>query len=187
MLVERALVQDVGVPQVTIFFTENPQAIGINLGTGSNPNDPADERTGLEGVTAFASEFNILKLEADGRKPGTLENFEIDSEGIITGFFDNGTIRAMHRLFLTRFVNPPGLQRAGDNRFIATRLAGQPITGNAGEDNFGGVKARNLEKSNVDLSTEFVRMIETQRAFQSNAKVITTGDEMLADLVNLKR
>lgn len=187
VLVERALDQGVGVPQVTVFFTENPQTIGINLGTGSNPNDPADDRTGLEGLTAFASEFNILKLEADGRKPGRLENFEIDNEGIITGFFDNGTIRPLHRLFLTRFVNPPGLQRAGDNRFIATRLSGEAITGNAGEDNFGGVKSRNLEKSNVDLSTEFVRMIETQRAFQSNAKVITTGDEMLSDLVNLKR
>jgi flagellar hook protein FlgE len=187
VLVERALDQDVGVPQATVFFTETPQTIGLNLGTGSNPNDPADERTGLEGVTAFASEFKILKLEADGRKPGQLENFEIDNQGIITGFFDNGTIRPMHRLFMTRFVNPPGLQRAGDNRFVATRLAGEAITGNAGEGNFGGVKARNLEKSNVDLSTEFVRMIETQRAFQSNAKVITTGDEMLSDLVNLKR
>jgi flagellar hook protein FlgE len=187
VLVERALDQGIGAPQVTVFFTDNPQTIGINLGTGSNPNDPNDERTGLEGITMFSSEFKILKLEADGQKPGMLENFEIDNEGIITGFFDNGSIRPLHRLFLTRFVNAPGLQRAGDNRFIASRQAGEAITGNPNEGNFGSVKSRNLEKSNVDLSTEFVRMIETQRAFQSNAKVITTGDEMLADLVNLKR
>ena len=187
VLVERALDQAIGVPQVTVFFTENPQTIGINLGQGSNPNDPADERTGLEGLTAFSSDFKILKLEADGNIPGVLENFQIDNDGVITGFFDNGTIRPLHRLFLTRFVNPPGLQRAGDNRFIVTRTAGEPITGNPNEGNFGGVKSRNLEKSNVDLATEFVRMIETQRAFQSNAKVITTGDEMLSDLVNLKR
>ncbi|MCZ6473544.1 MAG: flagellar hook protein FlgE [SAR324 cluster bacterium] len=187
VLVERAVDGNVGVPQVTLFFTENPQTIGIDLGTGSNPTDPTDERTGLEGVTAFASEFNILKLEADGSKPGQLENFEIDDDGVVTGFFNNGNMRQLHRLFVTRFVNNPGLLRAGDNRFSETRQSGKAITGNPNEGQFGAVKSRNLEKSNVDLSTEFVRMIETQRAFQANAKVITTGDEMLADLVNMKR
>ena len=187
VLVERALEQGSDVPQVTVFFTDNPQTIGINLGAGSNPNDPTDERTGLEGITAFASQFGILKLEADGNRPGQLENFEINNQGIVTGFFDNGEVRALHRAFLTRFVNNPGLQRAGDNRFVETQDSGKAITGNPGEGKFGGLKSRNLEKSNVDLSTEFVRMIETQRAFQANAKVITTGDEMLADLVNLKR
>jgi len=187
VLVERAVDADVGVPQVTVFFTENPQTIGINLGKGSNPNNPNDERTGLEGLTAFASDYKVQKVDADGQKPGQLENFEINEDGVFTGFFDNGTIKPLFQLYVTRFINNPGLQRAGDNRFTESRESGQPINGNPNESGFGAVKSRSLEKSNVDLSTEFVRMIETQRAFQANAKVITAGDEMLSDLVNLKR
>ncbi len=187
VLVERALDPDVGKPQVTVFFTENPQTIGINLGTGSNPSDPSDVRTGLEGLTAFSSDFKVQKVDADGQKPGQLENFEIDGDGLVTGFFDNGTIKPLVKLYLTRFINPPGLQRAGDNRFAESRDSGKPISGNPRGNGFGAVRSRSLEKSNVDLSTEFVRMIETQRAFQANAKVVTAGDEMLTDLVNLKR
>jgi flagellar hook protein FlgE len=187
VLVERALDPDVAKPQVTVFFTENPQTIGLDLGLGSNPNDPNDERTGLEGITAFSSGFKVQKIDADGQKPGQLENFEIDGDGVFTGFFDNGTIKPLFRLYLTRFINNPGLQRAGDNRFTESRESGKPINGNPSENGFGAVRSRSLEKSNVDLSTEFVRMIETQRAFQANAKVITAGDEMLSDLVNLKR
>ncbi|MCH7479557.1 MAG: flagellar hook-basal body complex protein, partial [SAR324 cluster bacterium] len=108
-------------------------------------------------------------------------------DGVITGFFDNGTIKPLYRLFLTRFINNPGLLRAGDNKFQESRNSGQPIHGNAQEGGFATVRSRSLEKSNVDLSTEFVRMIETQRAFQANAKVISTSDEMMADLVNIKR
>ena len=174
-------------PQATVFFTENPQTIGVNFGTGSNPNDPNDDRTGLEGVTQFASEFHVTKLLSDGQRPGTLENFEFGEDGTITGFFDNGTIKPLYRMYMTRFINNPGLIRAGDNRFLESQDSGAAINGNANDGNFGGIRSRNLEKSNVDLAQEFVSMIENQRAFQANAKMITTGDEMMADLVNMKR
>ena len=186
-LVEAPLAPGATTPQATVFFTENPQTIGLNFGTGSNENDPNDERTGLEGVTQFASEFHVTKLVADGQRPGTLENFEVGGDGTITGYFDNGTIRPLYKLYMTRFVNNPGLVRAGDNRFQESKDSGKAMNGNAAEGNFGVVRSRNLEKSNVDLSSEFVSMIENQRAFQANAKIISTGDEMMADLVNMKR
>jgi flagellar hook protein FlgE len=176
-----------GVPQVTIPFTVAPQVIGLNFGLGSNPLDPADTRTGLEGLTQFASASKVLNIEADGRKPGSLDNINIGSDGTITGYFDNGTVRPMFRLMVTKFVNNQGLLRRGENEFEESITSGKPISGNPGDSGLAAVRSRNLEKSNVDLSTEFVKMIETQRAFQANAKSITTSDEMLNDLVGMKR
>ena len=187
VLIEQPLAINTTVPQVTLPFTLNPQVIGISFGQGSNPLDPADLRTGLEGVTQFASESKVLNLEGDGHKSGSLESIDISGEGVITGNFDNGSVRPLFRVFLTRFVNDNGLLRLGDNEFREALTSGKPIGGHAKDGIFGGVRARNLEKSNVDLATEFVRMIETQRAFQANAKGITASDEMLADLVAMKR
>ncbi|MDH5751513.1 MAG: flagellar hook protein FlgE [Deltaproteobacteria bacterium] len=187
ILVEAPVNPDVGVPQVTIPFTETPQVVGFNFGQGSNPLDPNDPRNGLDGLTQFDGESKMRNLEADGFKAGTLETISINEEGVIMGYFDNGNIRPMNRLVLTRFVNNQGLDRAGDNEYRESLNSGKPIQGLPNDGYFGAVHARNLEKSNVDLSTEFVKMIETQRAFQASAKGITTSDEMLADLVALKR
>ncbi len=186
-LIEQPLAVNVEVPQVTLPFTHNPQVVGFNFGLGSNPLDPADERTGLEGVTQFASKSKMFNLEVDGRKSGSLEAIDIDREGVILGTFDNGTIRPLYRIVLTKFVNPNGLLRLGDNEFQESLTSGKAIVGHPNDGSIGAVRSRNLEKSNVDLATEFVRMIETQRAFQANAKGITTSDEMMADLVAMKR
>ncbi len=187
VLIEQPLAVNVDVPQVTLPFTLNPQVIGFNFGQGSNPLDPADDRTGLDGMTQFAAKSKMVNLEVDGRKSGALESIDIDGEGVITGNFDNGTIRPLYRMFLSKFVNPAGLLRMGDNEFTESLTSGKAISGHPNDGAFGGVRARNLEKSNVDLATEFVSMIETQRAFQANAKGVTTSDEMLADLVAMKR
>ena len=176
-----------GIPQVTIPFTENPQVIGINFGMGSNPLDPSDDRTGLEGITQFVDDFSIQSLNADGNKAGTLDNVTITEDGVLTGFFNNGTTRPLYRLIVSRFTNEDGLQRLGKNSFISTTLSGKALDGLANEGGAGAVRARSLEKSNVDLSREFVSMIETQRAYQASAKTITTSDEMLNELVALKR
>ncbi|HUJ77181.1 MAG TPA: flagellar hook protein FlgE [bacterium] len=187
VLVEQPVNQAAGVPQVTIPFTQTPQVIGINFGLGSNPLDANDQRTGLDGVTQFNSESKVLNVTADGRQAGSLDNVDITPDGIITGYFDNGQVRPMYRVMLTRFVNNAGLLRRGDNEFEESLASGKPITGNPSVGGFSSVRPRNLEKSNVDLSTEFVHMIETQRAFQANAKSITTSDEMMGDLVAMKR
>lgn len=187
VLVEQAIPGNVPVPQVTLPFTINPQVIGLNFGQGSNPLDPADPRTGLDGMTQFASESKITNVEGDGHKDGQLENIDINNEGIISAQFSNGTIRPLFRVFLTKFVNNHGLLRLGENEFREATNSGRPIGGHGNDGVFGGLRAKNLEKSNVDLANEFVKMIETQRAFQANAKGITASDEMLADLVAMKR
>jgi flagellar hook protein FlgE len=187
VLIEQPLAAGVQVPQVTLPFTVNPQVVGLNFGQGSNPLDPADQRTGLDGMTQFASESKVSNIEGDGHKAGSLESIDINNQGEISGQFDNGSIRPLFRVFLTKFVNNHGLLRIGENEFREALNSGRPIGGHPADGVFGQVRARNLEKSNVDLATEFVRMIETQRAFQANAKGITTSDEMMADLVNMKR
>jgi flagellar hook protein FlgE len=187
VLVEQPLNAGLRVAQVTLPFTQNPQVVGLNFGQGSNPLDPADTRTGLDGLTQFASDNKVTNVEGDGHKSGSLESIDINNEGIVTGQFDNGSVRSLYRVFLTKFVNNQGLLRLGENEYREALNSGKPIGGHPNDGVFGGVRNRNLEKSNVDLSTEFVRMIETQRAFQANAKGITASDEMLADLVNMKR
>ena len=187
VLVESPVNANIGVPQIAVPFTLNPQTIGINFGQGSNPLDPNDTRTGLEGVTQFAASNKVLNVEGDGRKPGSLDNINIGADGVITGYFDNGQVRPLSRIMVTRFVNSPGLLRRGENEFEESLSSGKPINGNPGDSGFATVRNRNLEKSNVDLSTEFVKMIETQRAFQANAKSISTSDEMMGDLVTMKR
>ncbi|HKI98941.1 MAG TPA: flagellar hook protein FlgE [bacterium] len=186
-LIEQPLRNGLKVAQVTLPFTQNPQVVGLNFGQGSNPLDPADTRTGLDGITQFASQSKVTNIEGDGHKAGSLESIDINNEGVISGQFDNGSIRPLYRMFLTKFVNDQGLLRLGENEYREAINSGKPIGGHPNDGVFGGIRARNLEKSNVDLSTEFVRMIETQRAFQANAKGITASDEMLADLVNMKR
>ncbi|MFQ5483379.1 MAG: flagellar hook protein FlgE, partial [Nitrospinaceae bacterium] len=189
ILIEQPLAINVDVPQVTLPFLENPQVIGLGFGQGSNPLDPADTRSGLDGMTQFAAQSKVINIEGDGHPSGTLESIDIDNDGIITGSFDNGSIRPMFRLLLTRFVNNQGLLRrgGGDNEFEASLTSGKPITGHPNDGTFGTSRSRSLEKSNVDLAGEFVSMIETQRAFQANAKGITASDEMLSDLIAMKR
>jgi flagellar hook protein FlgE len=187
VLIEQPLAVNVDVPQVTLPFLQNPQVVGFNFGQGSNPLDPGDDRTGLDGFTQFASKSVMLNLELDGRKAGVLEAIDINTEGVILGTFDNGSIRPLFRIFTSKFVNPHGLLRLGENEFQESLTSGKAIGGHPNDKPFGGVQVRTLEKSNVDLATEFVRMIETQRAFQANAKGITASDEMMADLVAMKR
>ncbi|MDH4121333.1 MAG: flagellar hook protein FlgE [Deltaproteobacteria bacterium] len=187
VLVESPVDPNIGMPQVTLPYGENPMIVGINFGKGSNPMDPMDARTGLDGLTSFSSESKILKLESDGRKAGILEDIEVGKDGTVQGHFDNGQVRSLYRLQLTRFVNPGDLLRKGENMFEESITSGKPLQGSGGKGGFGNVRTRNLERSNIDLAHEFVKMIETQRAFQSNAKSITTSDEMLQDLVSMKR
>lgn len=88
---------------------------------------------------------------------------------------------------LAKFDNPMGLQKLGSNFFVDTRNSGEPQYGGAGVSGFGAISPGNLEMSNVDISLEFTEMITTQRGFQANSRIITTSDEMLQELVNMKR
>jgi flagellar hook protein FlgE len=162
----------------------NPQDIYFDFGTGTGESPPGD---GLDGTTQFASSFSVKDLKQDGNSPGTLSNVTISEDGIITGVFTNGQMKKIGQVALARFVAPTGLTKLGRNLFGETFDSGQPIVGSAGTSGFGRVFSNTLENSNVDLATEFVKMITAQRAFEANSKVITTTDDLLQVLVNMKR
>jgi flagellar hook protein FlgE len=111
----------------------------------------------------------------------------VDSNGVISGRFSNGQLRTLAQVALSRFPDPISLIRTGKNTFAQSGNSGQPITGAPNSAGMGKVVASSLELSNVDLGQSFIDMITAQRGFQANSRVISTTDEILQDLVNLKR
>ncbi len=162
----------------------SPQPVTFNFGTGTGET-PAG--TGLDGTTQFASDFAVTKLSQDGYASGTLKNVVIDDSGIMTGIFTNGQSRSIGQIALAKFAAPTGLTKLGRNLYGESHDSGQPIVGAASTGGMGRVLSNALELSNVDLAAEFVNMITSQRSFQANSRVITTSDELLQELVNLKR
>jgi flagellar hook protein FlgE len=143
--------------------------------------------TGLQGSTHYGSKSQIFRQLQDGYASGTLTNFSIDETGTVSGSYSNGITRPIAQIALARFENNEGLYKTGLNRFREALLSGQPLVGSAGEGGRGQIVSKTLESSNVDLATEFVSMIQTQRNFQANAKTITTSDELLQEIIQLKR
>ena len=125
--------------------------------------------------------------QADGFTSGTLVTFAVGNGGEITGVYSNGQTQILGQIAMASFLNPAGLLRAGQNTFQTSSASGTPSIGRPGQGNRGNVTTGALEMSNVDLATQFTGMITAQRGFQANGRVITTSDEMLQELVNLKR
>jgi flagellar hook protein FlgE len=129
----------------------------------------------------------IASTSQDGFPPGSLEGYNIGTDGVITGLFTNGLTRPLGQIALSNFPNPNGLSRVGNNTWRATDNSGTAVVGTAQSGGRGAINSGYLEQSNVDISTEFSDLIITQRGFQANTKIITTVDEMLQDLINMKR
>lgn len=138
-------------------------------------------------LTQAAAETTISPIERDGYPMGALESYTIDSSGIITGIYSNGLSQDLAQVALASFANPAGLIKSGNNLYRASNNSGLMQVGPAGTGGRGSIAPSSLEMSNVDLSQEFTDMITTQRGFQANSRIITTSDEMLQELVNLKR
>jgi len=160
----------------------SPQAIYFDYGTGTS-----EGGTGLDGSTQYATPFSTNFLGQDGYTAGDLKSISINEDGIIEGLFSNGQVRNLYQIALADFVSPWNLIKIGDNLFAETGASGQPIIDVPNTGGRGKIISGALEMSNVDLATEFTNLILVQRAFQANARVITTSDEMLTELVNLKR
>ena len=187
-LIPQPVDPDTGVPQFAISFGGGtPLVIGLHLGDGFNPDDPTDPRSGLDGITQFAGHYNVLRTSADGNPAGILESIFLEDNGTVNGVFDAGYTRAIGRIVLTKFDNPGKLAQVGENMLVETLGSGKKVTAEPGTAGFGEIRSKSLEQSNVDLSQEFVKMVETQRAFQASAKTVTTSDEMIQDLINMKR
>jgi flagellar hook protein FlgE len=141
----------------------------------------------IDGLAGFAKQSNAVISGQNGYQAGDLTDISIDNRGVVTGFFTNGVSRSLAQIALAKFNNPSGLLRNGDNVYAESANSGLAVLGFAGISDTSSITPGALENSNVDISTEFTNMIITQRGFQANSKVITTADEMLNDVVNLKR
>ena len=165
--------------------TGGSQALSLTIAGGATT--PQTVTVDFTKMTQYGSASALLDQSQNGYASGSLQRVSVDSQGNVVAQFTNGQTRILAQVVLSRFVNPQGLVRSGDNLFIQSNDSGSPIIGAPGGNGLGTIVAGALEQSNVDLGKEFVDMIVNQRAFQANSKAITTSDEMLQDLVNLKR
>lgn len=138
-------------------------------------------------VSQFGEAETLSLRSQDGQAVGTLASFAISDDGSVQGTFSNGQTRTLGQVAVATFANPGGLSKAGDTLFRATPNSGVVQLGQPGRGAAGSLSAGTLEMSNVELAEEFSNLILAQRGFQANSRVISTSDEMLADLVNLKR
>jgi flagellar hook protein FlgE len=159
------------------------QLISMNFGSSVT----TEGGSGLDGTTQFGSTSALVQQTQDGFAAGSLQAFSVDANGTINGRFSNGQLRALAQVVLARFPDPIGLTRTGKNTFSQSGNSGQPVTGTPDSAGLGRVLSNSLELSNVDLGESFIDMIAAQRGFQANSRVITTSDEILQELVNLKR
>lgn len=142
---------------------------------------------GLDGVSQFSGSMSAVFESQDGNTTGKLKGFTIDSNGVITGKFTNSTNETLGKIALADFANPEGLSRQGESLYSESANSGAAKVGFADGTASSQITAGTLELSNVDLSEQFTNMISTQRGFQANSRVVTTADEMLRELVNLKQ
>ena len=142
----------------------------------------------MEQLSMYADDSSVKATRVDGYPPGTLVTFSIGGDGIITGVYDNGRQQPLGQIALATFENPAGLQKVGANQFTQTTNSGDFKVGKQpGNDGAGVLIPGTLEMSNVDLAKQFTEMIITQRGFQANSRVMTTSDEILQELSNIKR
>jgi flagellar hook protein FlgE len=148
-------------------------------------NDDASAPT--RDVTGYAAASNTTFLYQDGYSPGSVQAVSVDQDGRIVGLFTNGQTRTLGQVLLADFISPWGLTKMGRSLYAESANSGQPTFGTPDSGGRGRISSRSLEMSNVDMASEFVKMITTQRAYQANARVITTSDELLAELMQIKR
>ncbi|MCH5277269.1 MAG: flagellar hook-basal body complex protein [Desulfovibrionaceae bacterium] len=137
-------------------------------------------------TTNYEGSFSASQAQ-NGYGYGDLSSWDVDANGVLYGVYSNGVTLPLWQLTLYDFTCTQGLRREGNNLFSQTRDSGEAKWGPAGVAGLGGITSYHLEQSNVDMSTEFVQMISTQRGFQSNSKLITTTDTMLETVINMKR
>ena len=165
-------------------------AAGTKFPNGSgnfNFNLSFKDEKGNSTITQSVTESSLSIEEVSGYKQGALDDFSIGKNGEIQGNFTNGQKSVLGKLVLAKFKNPSGLEKVSSNMYTETANSGIAIQGFAGSNGFGETQAGALEMSNIDLGREFTNMIQTQRGFQANSRIINTTDQMLEELINLKR
>ncbi len=141
----------------------------------------------LGSLSQLAAEMQINASNQNGFAPGSLSSFSVGTDGVITGLYTNGLTRPLGQIALAIFPNANGLERMGSNLWRNTDNSGVAVVGTPRTGGRGSINSGFLEQSNIDIGNEFTDLIVTQRGFQANTKVVTTVDEMLQDLINMKR
>jgi len=168
------------------YATTNPPAnLSITLANGAA--SPQAVALDLSAITQLANRSEVTVNTQDGLPAGSLISFNVGGTGDIVGVFSNGLNRKLGQISLARFMNPGGLLRSGQNLYAELANSGRAEAGVPGSGGRGQVAPGFLEMSNVELAQQFTNMIIAQRGFQANSRVISASDEMLQDLVNLKR
>jgi flagellar hook protein FlgE len=171
----------------------NDQTLRLSLTNGST--DPLDitwdlydaALTNNGNITEFASSSATTFQYQDGYTSGALRSITVDEDGTVTAAYSNGQLTPTFQIALTDFPSYDGLDKMGQNLYAESLASGQPMPGVAKNGRLGSITPGAIEMSNIDLAQEFVKMITTQRAFQANSRVITTSDEILSELINIKR
>lgn len=172
----------------TVEFDSQGKAVSTDLSFAFRPEGSEAQTVTLDvsALTQLAGATNA-NAKADGFAPGELQSFSVDSEGVVTGVYSSGLREVLGRVALATFRNPASLDAVGENLLAATADSGAATISPAGASAGGAILAGNLEGSNVDVSTELTRMVLTQRAFQSNSRLIRVADEMWQDVLDLGR
>lgn len=173
----------VGQAQIDFVGATANQAITFNFGTSVT----TDGGTGMDLTTQFGAASGLVQQTQNGFGAGALQTFSVGTNGLINGSFSNGQVRPLAQLAVARFPDPLGLVRTGNNTFAESGMSGQPLVGAPTTAGLGRVLTNTLELSNVDLGQSFIDMIAAQRGFEANSRMVTTSDEILQTLVNMKR
>lgn len=166
-----------GMVSLTINNGTTPQTLNISLG--------APDR--FDGITQFSGDYTPPEMTDDGNETGSLIRAEMSENGVLYGVFDTGERRALFEVPLANVANPDQMRSVDGNAYVATRDSGALRLNTAMTNGVGSISSGTLEGANVDIAEELTDLIQTQRAYASSAKIITTSDEMLDETLRIKR
>jgi len=177
--------------------TQKTDRTALNFKGGALPNQKIEfwfgdaittnKGKGVAGSVQYGKDSDLMSWKQDGAAAGTISNMSFSDTGVLTALYSNGEAKDLAQIALAKFDAPERLYKVGNNRFKESRDAGTPAIGQPNMGGRGKIFAKSLERSTVDLAMEFVNLIQNQRGFQANAKTITTTDELLAEVIQLKR
>jgi flagellar hook protein FlgE len=170
-----------GPPGGTVTF---PYTAAEGLSTGAND---MSMTFNFSNVTQYGNNFGVTAVQQNGYTTGLLTGISIDNTGVVQAQYTNGNSVNLGQVAMANFANPQGLEQLGNNNWAATNGSGEPVQGVAGGSGFGSISSGSLEESNVDTTTSLVDMITAQRAFQANAQMIQTEDQITQTIIGIRQ
>lgn len=161
---------------------QQDQQIKISFG-----DDIASGGRGGSGTKQYGKDSDVIRWQQDGYAAGTVNSLAFNDDGILTASYSNGQVLSLGQVLIAKFDNAEKLFKQGGNLFKESRDSGRPSLGSPGMSGRGTIMSKSLERSTVDIAAEFVNMITNQRAFQANAKTVSTSDELLSEVIQMKR